>query len=150
VVVLRVENLVPVSDGRGNDKCFVSLLLSNMCFCYRTCGSYIEGMDDMNWGEIIRGVGEVFQGTSDVSVVENCLGTDDAGAFSSIETQVAGSPAETIDRLDYALLLRAVMSTNQNDQARPVPEPAQVLVVVRRPRGTGEHRGASAAAAEGA
>ncbi|MDQ1294543.1 MAG: hypothetical protein QG608_2427 [Actinomycetota bacterium] len=72
----------------------------------------------MNWGEIIRGVGEVFQGISDVSVVENWLGMDDAGAFSSIEAQVAGSPVETIDRLDYTLLMRAVMCTSQNDQAR--------------------------------
>jgi len=72
----------------------------------------------MNWGEVIRGVGEVFQGISDAAVVDNWLRMDDDGAFSSIEAQVSSSPTEAVDRLDQALLARASMTASRDDRTR--------------------------------
>lgn len=58
----------------------------------------------VQWGEIVQGAGEMFQGLSDVAVIANWMQMDDQGAFNSIEAQIQSSGIDAIDRMDAALL----------------------------------------------
>lgn len=67
-----------------------------------------------DWGSIIRGAGEIFQGINDSAIINNWLRMDDSGAYDSIVAQVRSSSTDDVDRLDAALL---TLASNQFDSS---------------------------------
>jgi hypothetical protein len=72
----------------------------------------------VDWGRVLAASGVASRGLSDAATISNWLSRSDEAALTGIVTQVSGSSAVELDRLDAALLSLATVHASPDVRLR--------------------------------